>query len=424
MPEVFDPNSLPMISRYKQLTGHLCIPSAVHGYSVAVEYMKNWFLQKFHTDYFKTVYINGKHIMDDYRRFSIFSNIKRANPAVSITPIVNYEYDRDGLDAYMGDTNLLINKFNFRESFFKDYEHNIFLGFNIREIEMNFTYKIRVESKAQQIDLFRYMEAAFRIGYTSNEFISVDYHIPNEMIQNIAIHAGFETNENGEVLEINKFLLYLNQHSGFPIVYKMRAVNGKCEYFVRVKRVYAYTDTRQKLSLDDGEMNGKLNKDYIIEMNVLLHLWVPHYYVYLDQKEAVRNIPLQDSNVFGLFTLKLFDPPLTDKHGWDQYLITEYELDYNDIKKDYVDVDIEELFGGEFKAMIQDHINKGISPSIFINIVLYNMEEDAAKTIDWETYTMRVPNPKTSLHIAVYVDMLYFNAQQALIHTMNRDRLS
>ena len=53
-----------------KLHDYISIPSEVHVYSLGIEYMKNWFLEQFSTDYFKTVYVNGKHIFDDYRRFN------------------------------------------------------------------------------------------------------------------------------------------------------------------------------------------------------------------------------------------------------------------------------------------------------------------------------------------------------------------
>ena len=64
---------------------NLSTPSTIHGYSLAVEYMKNWFLKQFDDDYFKTVHINGKHVFDDYRRFSKTELLKIEKPAVKKT---------------------------------------------------------------------------------------------------------------------------------------------------------------------------------------------------------------------------------------------------------------------------------------------------------------------------------------------------
>lgn len=45
----------------KDLHGNLALPSYVHGYSLAIEYMYNWFKSKFPKDFFRGgIYIDGK----------------------------------------------------------------------------------------------------------------------------------------------------------------------------------------------------------------------------------------------------------------------------------------------------------------------------------------------------------------------------
>ena len=62
----YDYNQLEKIKLVKNIS----VPSEIHGYSLGVEFMRDWFLEKFPKNYFKTIYINGKHIMDDFRRFN------------------------------------------------------------------------------------------------------------------------------------------------------------------------------------------------------------------------------------------------------------------------------------------------------------------------------------------------------------------
>ena len=75
-----------------KLYKNLMLPSYVHGYSLTIEFMKKWFLEKFDKDYFKTVHVNGKHVLDDWRRFNNY-NIKREKPMVAIVPTLENDFD-------------------------------------------------------------------------------------------------------------------------------------------------------------------------------------------------------------------------------------------------------------------------------------------------------------------------------------------
>ena len=44
------------IYNVKKLYGNLALPSYVHGYSLAIEYMYDWFKSKFPKDFFTVVY--------------------------------------------------------------------------------------------------------------------------------------------------------------------------------------------------------------------------------------------------------------------------------------------------------------------------------------------------------------------------------
>jgi len=403
---------LPIKTEYKTLEASLCIPSAIHGYSLAVEYMKEWFLDKFDKNYFKTIFINGKHILDDYRRFSIGDLIKREKPAVAITPVINLEYDRNMQDSYMGGKDIIIAKFNHEKSFLKDYERGIFLGLNLRQLEVGFNFKVRVSTKAQQIDLYRHMEMAFRIGYTQYEYIAVDFHIPMELMLNIACHAGF-TIENDKIVDLIGFVNYLNSISEFPITYKLRTINGNNEFFLRVPNVYVHISCLDKLQADDGEREGATDNNFHVEMNAVLKMMVPHYYVYKSIQKMVKFVPTLDSNVFGIYTFKVFDIPEVNSKKWNKYIITAYEFDKEELYQQNIQIDISKLFNKEMRKVIDKHIQMGISPALFMEIVLYNYDADSECTVDWINLKIIVPKAISGrIHIAIYLDHNYYNSQK------------
>ena len=84
-------------------------------------------------------------------------------------------------------------------------------------MRMNIGFKVRLNSRSQQLDTYNRMELFCRNGATQYEYISVDFHIPKAIILNIAKRAGFEV-ANDNVVNIIDFLAYLNFHSDIPFL--------------------------------------------------------------------------------------------------------------------------------------------------------------------------------------------------------------
>ena len=63
--EIFHNKSVPDI----RLNKYISIPSTVHGYSLAVEYMRHWIVDSYPKGFWKTVHVGGKHVYSDYRDF-------------------------------------------------------------------------------------------------------------------------------------------------------------------------------------------------------------------------------------------------------------------------------------------------------------------------------------------------------------------
>ena len=70
----------------KVLYKSICIPSAINGYSLAIEYMKQWFLSKLPPQMFpeESINIDGKNIFGDYRRLTKQEIITRRKLFITI----------------------------------------------------------------------------------------------------------------------------------------------------------------------------------------------------------------------------------------------------------------------------------------------------------------------------------------------------
>ena len=412
------------------LYGNLALPSYVHGYTLAIEYMYNWFKNKFPKDFFRGgIYIDGKHVLDDYRRLNEFASkniVKGENPRARMAPIVEYDFDRDYTDTYHGPIELYLRRSKFEDAFFKDYDRDMFLGFVPRALRMNVGYKVRVNTRSQQLDLFNRMELGFRNGATQSENLSVDFHVPKEIMLDIAKKAGFKI-KDGEVVDIVDYLAYLNSHSDLTFLFKLRAINLKAEFFIRVNNVYTHIAVRDKLQLDDGERDGKLDFNFGIEMQAILTMPIPHYFAYYSADDITMGIPIVDNpDAVAIYSINVLEIPKVDEHGWLQGAITDYKTDPGE-----EEIDLTPIIGGDnplSRAITQDFTN-GVSPSHFINIRIYR-DDDTYRLVkfvmDWEHKKIIFAQPEDErvLHIVIYYDREYIAelemAQEHLYRNVHR----
>ena len=423
MREITDPNQLKIrLLRDKKdkeqvlsLHAGLSLPSYVHGYSIAIEYMVDWFqknIDKMQKNYFKGgIYVDGKHVLDDYKRFSK-NVIVGQNPRARVEPRLDYDFDREFVDMYGGTPDILIRRSDYNKSFFRDYDRDLFLGMNLQAMRMQFNFKIRVNTRAQQLDLYNAMKMVFKIGATQYEDISMDFHIPRSILLNVAEKAAFDIDDKGNIVEPLEFVEYLNRHSDVPFLFKMRAINQRPEFFIRLRDLYTHISTRDKLQVDDGERDGKLDFNYHVEMATELTIPVPAYYICYSGDDFKVDIDLHEHKpgMVAVYTFNDYEIPKLDHHGWDQVAYTEYMTD------DYEEyVDLSQLFTGNnvLGRAINLDLTKGVSPFHFMNLVVYRNTAPALckGKLNWDDFKYYFDKPEKSqvLSIVVYMDRTYTN---------------
>lgn len=410
-------NKLKTNKHHANLNRSICVPSAMQSYSLAIQFVKFWFLSKFPPDTFKTIYVEGKNIYDDMRRIPKSQLIKRPKPSVSFTPSISWDFNNENLDMYQYGLDMYQARGLFRDSFFKDRERNVFLSIGLETLMVNFGIRCRVETRGQQIDMFKFIQMAHRVGNMYGEDVDLDFHIPYALMIQLAEDTGFEVekcdNESyPRIRNIHKFLSYLNTHSFLPFLYKFRAENGKNEFFLRMQRMYVNI-TPQDLSADDGDREGHLLNNYMIDLSVEIRFPAPKLYAYYSSNEhKIKTVYSAWSQATGLvssvYTFKGTPIPQTNKYGWNLWLSTTYEEE--DLSNPLT-IDFSELFIDEVKEYIDECVYQGISPSIFIDMIMVNGGEHITGTMHWDTMIFETKQPVRNVgtYIGVYLDMEYIN---------------
>lgn len=421
-----------------QLYNNLVVAQDSNGYSLGIQYAKEYLLSKLPANYLKFFWVNGSHVFDDFRAFNgklKESNmyIKREKPYAILIPTVEYDYDNENVDLYNAGADIFLKRSDYQRSFFKDYDKRVFLGIQMHLLKMNFQFKIRVSTRAEELDLFRRMQLVYRIGATHSEDISCDFVIPYELIRNIASLTGFEIDDKGEVKDPLAFQAYMNKHSDIPVMYKFRAINGHNEFFMRMSHLYFHTTTKDALDVDDGEREGQLDNNYTVTMQFSMKFPVPHFFVLYNEKMIPYPLQTKDTNNILMYSIAQFIIPNTNDKGWNQVINTVYMTDDHEME-----FDIHQMFLSnkteDIRKVINYCIANHISPKVFIDTHIYRECGGSYVRVpcELEYRSMNEVVVKLGedlgdaqyLYLGIYIDMKFMNETLITVNEFEKDRMS
>lgn len=424
------------IDRFKpQLYADLYIPSWVNGYSIAMDFVHNYFISKFPPNFFRTVHIVGKIPYEDFRKYEYGEYIKREKPAMSIGSNVQFDYDFDMLDLHMVGIDRYIKKTDYNKSFFRDPMNKLYLGMIPEAMVVNFQIRTRYDTRAQQMDMYKRMELMFRIGFTETLDVDMDFHIPYELMADLARSAHFNVTE-GVIEDPYLFLKYLNKYSKLTFMYKLRYINGKREFFIRMNNMPLHLDTKNKLDAGDGEADGQTMNNFDIDMNLVVRIPVPKFYAFYAECKDVNEIHVLPNTGTNIYSMRVFDIPDVNAKGWVQYATSNYLKD--DSAKFVKEIEIESLFKSPVDVrvdislddLIEDAIQSGISPSAFIEIAVYTndmvVKGKLPTHIDWKNKKIVMPDGvmNSYFYLVIYLDLGYTNDKIADINQIYRNRIT
>ena len=401
----------------KTLYRSICVPSTTQSYSLCIEFIKRWFISKFVDDTFKSIYIEGKNIYDDFRSLSRNELLKRQKPSLVITPSIDWGFTNENIDSYPYGMELYTQTGKFKNSFFSCHSTGSYLGIGMETMLMNFNFRIKLDTRAQQLDMYKFIKLACRIGFTCGEDVDLDFHIPYSLMIQLAKDNGFEVvqrdendNQTTEIIKnIPGFLKWLNTYSSLPFLYKHRTLNGKNEFFIRMRDMYVHIRPSD-LSADDGEREGQLSSNFSIEFSAEVRFPAPKMYAYYSNNahklQTVYGAWYQPYGpVSSCYTFKGSVIPDTNKYNWPLFMSTTYEDDEENINKP-LHIEFAELLEGDIGECIKDCLQKNISPSIFFDMIFYNGGEYIQGQFDWEklSFNSDMIVRSAGTYIGLYID--------------------
>jgi hypothetical protein len=105
------------------------------------------------------------------------------------------------------------------------------------------------------------------------------------------------------------------------------------------------------------------------------------------------------------------DFPEVNSIGWDKFTVAEYDVDEEDLNT-CIDIDFAEFFKGHDLERLINYTKKiAVSPSIFMDFIIFNDGRELEYDMDWQTMICHLKQPITSCRtpIGIYCDKKYIN---------------
>lgn len=412
----FNPNEAYNNKTPRLMRTSVILPSQQQAFAVCTEVILSWFLDKYPDSFFNSVYVDGTHSFDEFRKLSkINQQMRKTNPLLALVPTIDPSYNRDWIDS-TPEIPMLLRRSRFEGVFLSDIQHNkgLHLQLQFKTIKMNFLFKIRLDTRGQQLDMMEYIKVKHRAGWSETLTKDMDIHVPKAIISQIAFDNGFDLYEGGNPKNPIEMLNYLNTHSLIPFMYKLRCTTGNDEYFIKVPNCTVHIKSEIP-TMDEGERTNSITTNYNIEFPLEVEMTAPYCYSYFSQKDEHRYLhagPIVNDTKIAIMQASLTTIPPEDKNHWALFSTpVEYGVDEYDIGKP-LDINFKELFAGTDIGVVLDYTQRiAISPAIFLNFIMFNDSKQLDYTMDWGTMTAHIENgiDVDRTIIGIYVDMKYVN---------------
>lgn len=434
----WDPDTLHVINPYgdspkRVLNRSVCVPSMSNSYSLAIEFMREWFLTKFTPGTFKSIYVENRHTFLDLVNKNSKELLQKMKPALAITHNIDVTFDDDRADNYPYGLSMFALRGKMRSGFFRNFENDSYMGLDFETLLFNFGFRMKFETRAQQLDFYKFIKIAYRVGSTWGLYTDLDFHIPYELMIQLAQDNGFEVifdeHQRGHIKDIKQFLNFINSKSALPFLYKYRGINGHEEFFIRMDQMYVHIRCTD-LSIDEGEREGQMYNNFGIELSTEVRFPAPKMYAYFSSNEHKLDTlyHVGDANYGTPLVYSVFhnlDIPKINDRKWQQYLTTTYE-DETHVQGTAISIDFNNLFEGDIGNAIEYCIDTAVSPAIFIDIWIYGPDGKVSTTMDWAHRILTTSDTEATIdkncYISIYVDLAYMNNVLVDLKQMDANR--
>lgn len=411
---------------HKKLKTNLLTPSRNQNYSCCIEYMLRWFYSKFPEGFFRQKHLDAEHIFQQRRLYRFRDLLVINKPAASVRVNLDTSYNRNLLDQYNYGHTMYNNRTSYRDAFFRDYDNNLFISMNLEMLLLRFTFRMLFPNQGIQIDVANRCNLIFRAGATQKHFNDVDFHIPDELVNQVAEDNGqFVCPNSNKIRDAHTFVTFFNQHSSLPMYYKFDASKHIMQYFLRVPRCLIHIKT-DPMQVDEGRDVGNVKDNYGVEFNCEVRFPAPKFYAYYSIKTREQEYCMSklDSKSFAVMVSSLATVPIKNDKGWDRAIETDYKLTAEEAKVGIKEIPFFELVES-LSDVIESVKSMALSPEVFLDIKVYSYFKQIPCTIDWINYVIHLSETikEQACYIIIYMDSIYYSEHLTVIKNYDKTRI-
>ena len=408
MPDSFDLNE-------HQLRYMSAMASSAHTYGNLLATAQKWFLSIFPNDLFKTIHVSSRmahtQILSTPTQF-----VKKTKPMIIFRPRMEYNED-----TFLAKTMITERQGGGPVNSVSPgtVDLNPFLYDGNRYIDVQFSQVRRVmyldivmvfATLFQQMNYMDYIHAQLVENKPFDIETFLESLIPMSFINKLSELSGVPVHrQDGTVSE---FLEYLNNHSFYPVTYKLAGSTGK-EEFYRYYPTSILAEVKD-IDKDDGESTNQVMTSYRITMSIRLEFWAPSItYLFSPKIKDMRSIEMpEDAALIPIYADVFNYDDMNLAPGWSVYSHASYKLDKpNDI------VDFTPILTDSIICAMEYHKMNSIPYVNFIDIKVRKqgelLEYGYDYTIDYDKRTVNFIDQKGisfyTYTIVIAIDIGYIN---------------
>ena len=308
-----------------------------------------------------------------------------------------------------------------------------YLTYKLNRDQIQFEVAITLDTKIQQIDLYKYMVNSFTWERPYTVVGSLEAMIPREIIKHYNLIENINIDDD-KSNQIPIALQNMNKRSSYPITYKIRNGTALDEFFMyyTAELLLTFTD----LSMDEISRKNFADDFCQIRFNCTVEFNLPGFFAIIGggpkprQLEVDMRVKENDGyhDLIPLFTINNFYAKYpSERNGFVYYATSRFKTDcQNNRNIDYLDISV--LFDDSKLDVISRYDANFIPIETLLDIILLKDGEELSEEtwfIDWAKRELRIEEADNDATycIIIYINYQLFNEEETVeLEKAQRDR--